>query len=163
MKGRKKQPNELKKLRGTDQPCRLSNEDNIPRVNDLDEIVDTKKLRILKTKRAKDIFKEKANQLIKLKILTDLDFEQLAVYANSMDMLFDCIHEIKRQGKFTEVYNDEGKVIRYIENPNLKLYRDLVGITNKIAADFGFTPSARAKFNVPEKEEEDPLKDFING
>ena len=91
-KGRKPIPDQLKALRGTDQPCRMSGKvDTVDRISDIREITSTKKMKLLPTKRAREIFKSKANQLIGLGILTELDIEHLAVYANSLDVLFSCM------------------------------------------------------------------------
>jgi len=159
MKGRKKIPDTLKQLRGTDQPCRLSGNNNIDPIANIDEIVDSGQLRVLKNKRAKDIFKEKANQLIQLKVLTSMDFEQLAIYANNVDMMFTCMTELKK-GKFKEIYDEEGRIIRYVENPYLKLYKDLIPLINKMASEFGFSPVSRMKFNH-KPEETDPLQALL--
>lgn len=160
MKGRKKIPDTLKQLRGTDQPCRMTGETNVNPIEDISEISDTKKLNILKTKRAKDIFQEKANQLIQLKVLTEMDFEQLAVYAYNVDMLFTCMAEL-RKGKFREIHNEEGRVVRFVENPYLKLYKDLIPLINRMASEFGFSPVSRMKFNH-KPEEKDPLQALLN-
>jgi len=161
MAGRKKIPNELKKIRGTDQPCRMDNENNFDTIQDIEQITNANQLKVLKSKRAKDIFKQKANQLMQLKLLTELDLEQLAVYANNMDMIFKCIQELKK-GHFKEIHDENGYLLRYIENPYLKMYRDLLTVTNKMAGDFGFNPISRNKFTIePPKEKDNPFKEFI--
>lgn len=158
--GRKPLPNELKKLRGTDQPCRLKDSIEAPAVNDISKIVNTSKLKVLKTKRSKQIFKEKANQLIQLQILSDIDFEQLAIYSNSLDLLFHCIEQISESGHFIEVYNEFGKIEKYIPNPYLKLYQDMVQICNKIGSEFGFTPVSRMKLHT-KTVGKDPLEELM--
>jgi len=159
MKGRKSIPDTIKRLRGTDQPCRLSGEVNTDPIEDIVEIVNSGQLRVLKTKRAKDIFKEKANQLIQLKVLTKMDFEQLAIYAHNVDMMFTCMAELKK-GKFKEIHDEEGNIIRYVENPYLKLYKDLIPLINKMASEFGFSPVSRMKFNH-KSDEADPLQALL--
>lgn len=158
--GRKSLPNEIKKLRGTDQPCRMSESIDVPKIGDISQIINVSKLKILKTKRSKQIFKDKANQLIQLNILTAIDFEQLAIYAHSLDTLFDCIDNISSSGKFSEVYDENGRILRFIQNPYLKLYQDMVQICSKIGSDFGFTPVSRMKFKV-ESKENDPLQELM--
>ena len=159
MKGRKKIPDSIKELRGTNQPCRMSGETNINPVEDFMEISDAKGLSVLKTKRAKDIFKEKANQLIQLKVLTNMDLEQLAIYAHNVDMMFTCMTELKKY-KFKEV-KDKNQNTVTIENPYLKLYKDLIPLINKMASEFGFSPVSRMKFNH-KPEEKDPLQALLN-
>lgn len=158
-KGRKPIPSQLKKLRGTDQPCRTKNELEPEVVENVDSIKSAKQLTLLKTRRAKDIFKQKANQLLNLKILTELDYEQLAIYANSLDMLFTCIAELKK-GHYEEIHDEHGNLLRYVENPYLKLYKDMTTLCNKMAGDFGFTPISRIKFNIEPDDKPDFLKQF---
>ena len=159
MKGRKALPREIKQLRGTLKKSRDTGEITTDKITEISEILDTKKLKVLKTRRSREIFREKANQLIKLNILTDIDLEQLAVYAYSLDILFDCMDEISK-GKFREVYDDNGHIIRFIQNPYIKLYREMIEVCNKIGGDFGFNPVSRAKL-APQQQEEDPLADLM--
>ena len=97
MKGRKKIPDEIKKLRGTDQPCRLSGETNSMMV--IESIDDTSGMKMMQTIGAKKIFKEKANQLIQMKTLTEMDMEQLAIYCNSVD-IYQFMHSPFIQDKY---------------------------------------------------------------
>lgn len=157
--GRKPIPNNLKKLRGTDQPCRLKDSIEAPTVNDISKIVNTSKLKVLKTKRSKQIFKEKANQLIQLQVLSEIDFEQLAIYCQSLDLLFECIDELSK-GKFVEIFDENGRILRFIQNPYLKLYQDMVQICNKIGSEFGFTPVSRMKLHT-KTVGKDPLEELM--
>ena len=43
--------------------------------------------------------------------------------------------------------NEEGNIIGYIPNPNIKYARDLTMMINEINAKFGFTPVDRLKLN----------------
>lgn len=159
--GRKTIPNELKKLRGTDQPCRMRDELNTEKVTDIGQIVSAKELKVLKTKRSKQIFKDKANQLIELKLLTELDYEQLALYAHSLDVAFECIEQLAKNGKFVEVHDENGILQRIIENPYLKLYNSMISICVKIGSEFGFTPVSRMKLSV-KTEEKDPFIELLS-
>ena len=76
-----------------------------------------------------------------------MDIEQLVIYAASLDLLFDCIKEMKK-GKFNEVYDDFGKIKGYIANPYIKLYREMIEIVNKIGSDFGFSPVSRMRLKA---------------
>lgn len=162
-KGRKPIPDELKKLRGTDQPCRMSNTvEYAERITDIKMITSTSRLKLLPTKRAKDIFKQKANQLIALGILTVLDIEHLAVYANSLDVLFSCMESMRNEP--TPKYNKNMELIGYVPDPSINMYRQMVEHVNRIGAEFGFTPISRQKINYQEEEKKNPfqlLKDSI--
>jgi P27 family predicted phage terminase small subunit len=159
--GRTKNLNEIKRLKGTDQPCRMqTNSIELPLMQNVSKISDAKKLSVLKNKRAKDIFKDKANQLFAIGILSDLDFEQLAIYSNNLDQIFTCISELKK-GMFVERFDENGNIVGFVQNPYLKLYKELININNKIANDFGFTPLSRQKFTSPQTEDKPTIEDIL--
>jgi len=159
MKGRKAIPNELKVLRGTDQPCRMKPTIEANQISEINQIVDLKNFKVLQSKRAKDIFIQKANQLIKLKLLTDMDIEQLVVYAGSLDILFTCMKEMKKE-LFLKIYTDKDDVMyltKVTPNLHIKLYREMIEITNRIGSDFGFSPVSRMKLHAEKEAEKDPF------
>ena len=159
-KGRKPTPDALKALRGTDQPCRMKGTIEVSEIKDVTQILDLKGLKILTSKRAKDIFIQKANQLIGLKLLTDMDIEQLVIYSHALDTLFTCIKGMK-VGLFDKVYNDDGKLKGSIPNPHIKLYREMAEIVNRIGSDFGFSPVARMKLKAEKEPSKDPLQELF--
>lgn len=163
-KGRKPIPDSLKVLRGTDQKTRMRGSLEVPALNDITGIVDVKKFTVLKSKRAKDIFIDKANQLIKLKLLTEMDIEQLVIYASSLDILFTCMKEMKKD-LFKEIYAEdkEGNIFLkgMVPNPYIKLYREMIEITNKIGSDFGFSPVSRMKLKAEKEKEVDPFEKLM--
>lgn len=161
MKGRKKLPNAVLALRGTDQPCRMREELAVEPI--IDPILKLPRSSPLKSKRAKNIFIEKSNQLISMRILTSFDIEQLSIYAYALDQAYTCMEEVSEQGLFHETFDDNGRILRYVENPHLKLFKEMVDIVNKIGADFGFTPVSRQKIKAESKEEDDELMKLLNG
>lgn len=159
-KGRKPIPDQLKALRGTDQPCRMSGKvDTVDRISDIREITSTKKMKLLPTKRAREIFKSKANQLIGLGILTELDIEHLAVYANSLDVLFSCMEGMRKPP--VERKDKAGRLLGYVAPPEIAMYKQMVDHVNRIGAEFGFTPMSRQRINAEPPGEEDELGDLI--
>lgn len=159
-KGRKPLPDAVKVMRGTDQPCRLSGgDDGVERITDIRQITSAARLKLLPTKRAKDIFKQKANQLIALRILTELDLEHLAVYANSLDVLFSCLEGMRLPAK--PKYGRDGQLIGYVPRPEIALYRQMVDQVNRIGAEFGFTPVSRQRINQQPPEERDELDELL--
>ena len=160
-KGRKATPDTVKMLRGTDQPCRMSGSvDNADKITDIKRILSTSRLKLLPTKRAKEIFKTKANQLIALGVLTELDIEHLAVYANSLDVLFTCMEGMREPAQ--EKRDKEGQLIGYVTRPEAKMYKQMVDDVNRIGAEFGFTPVSRQKINQAPPEEKDPFKQLLD-
>lgn len=160
-KGRKATPDAVKMLRGTDQPCRMSGiVDNACKVTDIKRILSTSRLKLLPTKRAKEIFKTKANQLIALGVLTELDIEHLAVYANSLDVLFTCMEGMREPAQAK--YDKEGQLIGYVTRPEAKMYKQMVDDVNRIGAEFGFTPVSRQRINQAPTEDKDPFKHLLD-
>lgn len=160
-KGRKPLPDAIKVMRGTDQPCRMSGEDGIEKIEDIKQITSCSRLKLLPTKRSKEIFKTKANQLISLRVLTELDLEHLAVYANSLDVLFSCLEGMREPVK--EKYNKDGLLIGYIPPPEINLYKQMVEHVNKIGAEFGFTPVSRQRINQEPTSEKDEFDEIFGG
>lgn len=160
-KGRKPLPDAVKVMRGTDQPCRMSGGDNVEKITDVKQITSTARMKLLPTKRAKDIFKAKANQLIALRVLTELDLEHLAVYANSLDILFGCMEKMREPP--VPRYDKEGNIAGYVFPPEVSLYKQMVDHVNRIGAEFGFTPVSRQRINQAPPEEKDELEELFRG
>ena len=157
-KGRPKILDEVKKLRGTDQPCRMSgNSDSAEKLISIEQITSTAKLKVLKTKRSKDIFKTKANQLIALGVLTELDLEHLALYAFSLDFVFTCMTNIMDNVDTGE------RMLDGVSGKEVSMMFKAFDYVNRLGAEFGFTPMSRQKINQSPKEEEDELAQFLNG
>ena len=142
---RYKLPDEVKILRGTAQPCRMSG-----KVQALcpatPEFLETYNNPLLTTDFAKQFFVNKCNYLLKLGMLdiTYLDdLATLAVYVDERNAAIESIKEVK----FTTTNNEKRKQINYISNPNIKYARELTMMINEINAKFGFTPVDRLKLN----------------
>lgn len=160
MRGRKSLPDAVKIMRGTDQPCRMSGDDGITKITDVNQIKSVAGLKLLPTKRAKAIFKQKANQLIGLRVLTILDIEQLAVYANSLDVLFDCLDGMRRPA--IKKIDKDGNLVGYVTPPEVALYSKMVEHVNRIGSEYGFTPVSRQRIKQDGGEEENEIEEVFN-
>ena len=142
---RYKLPDEVKMLRGTAQPCRMSG-----KVQALcpatPEFLETYNNPLLTTDFAKQFFINKCNYLLKLGMLDITYLDDLATLAVYVDERNAAIESIK-QVQFTPMRNEEGNIIGYIPNPNIKYARELTMMINEINAKFGFTPVDRLKLN----------------
>lgn len=151
----------MKVARGTDQPCRMSGDDGVPKLTDVGQIMSVSKSKLLPTKRSREIFKKKANQLIGMRVLTELDLEHLAVYANSLDVLFSCLDGMRRPVQ--ERYDKHGNLVGYIQPPELGIYKQMVDHVNRIGGEFGFTPVSRQRIQQGPSEGEDTLESLFSG
>lgn len=89
------------------------------------------------TKEAKSIFREKSRQLISIRVLTLVDIDLLAMYANSYALMIAAA----RQMSIPKDGDDLPDVT--MVNP-FKVYSEQAKIVNQIAAQFGFSPSSRS-------------------
>lgn len=157
-KGRKNLPAEVKKLRGTAQPCREKQSGDSSAVAKLTEAKPPTWLDPM----AKKIFKSKAQQLIALNVLTVLDIDLLALYAQAYSLVVEALENLKAEGKFNTLFNDEGQIIGFVENPYMKVYRDNFDKVQKLASHFGFSPATRKSIisMIDKKEDKDDFSDF---
>lgn len=167
--GRKPLPDEVKSLRGTLEERRSRGATPGVPLTKIQQITSTRGLRVLTTKRAREIFKQKCNQLMGLKLLTSLDLEILAVYAHNLDKIFTLMNELASEGDiitlYKVIYRQSGDTEQVptscIVNPKWKLYFSLVEINNKISGDYGFSPVSRMKFSIPKDvKPEDPFAEI---
>lgn len=166
--GRKPLPDEIKILRGTDRPDRMRDALKGLQVQDWLSVSSTRGVKVLQTRRAKEIFKAKCNQLIPLRILAETDLDQLAIYANNLDKLYSLMQDLYQEGDTITLYvlktyldgTTEQIPTKCIINPKWKLYFHLVDTINKIGSEFGFTPVSRQKIHVPEPPKVDPLAEL---
>lgn len=159
-KGRKAIPDQLKKLRGEERPSRLIQKtDPCDKITDIRSVTSSGIMKLLPTKRAKDLFKKKSEQLIGLGILTMFDLEHLAAYCNSMDVMFDCLDAMREPA--IAKYDQFGNLTGYVKPPGVAMYKQMLEDVNRLGAEFGFTPLSRQKINVEQKEEKKSLAETI--
>lgn len=156
MAGRPRKPDVVKQLQGTLQKCRaldLSKEN----MNGL-SILDDVKPPVWLTKNAKRIFKEKASQLMSIKVLTPVDIDLLSIYSNSYAIIVEAVNDIATRGAVIEINTDKGSLV--VANPYSKIYNDNVKIVNQIASQFGFSPSSRSSILALAQRREKTKDDF---
>lgn len=159
-KGRKALPDAVKRLRGTDEKRRMRGEGlQTEKVTSTELAMSGVGYNSLSTDRARSIFTDKCNQLISLNILAPQDLDQLSIYADALDKFYICIEELDK-GMFKEVYDENGNIIRFISNPYLKLYKDLVVIINRIGSDFGMSPVSRMKIKAEPDKPLSPIEEL---
>lgn len=159
-KGRKPLPENLKKLKGTDRPCRKRDEVVVyTNIEKPIAITACRGMKSLKTQRARNIFTQKCNQLIANKILTEVDLDQLSIYADALDKLYTCVDKMSTEGMIDEAVDANGNNVRK-PSPYFRIYKELVLIIGRIGSEYGFTPVSRIKLNVGEKKD-DPIKLLI--
>ena len=157
-KGQKNLPAELKQLRGTAQPCREKQSGDDSALTRLTAVKPPAWLDPM----GKKIFKSKAEQLIALNVLTVLDIDLLALYAQAYSLVVEALENMKTEGKFNTLYNDEGNIVGFVENPYMKVYRDNFDKVVKLAPQFGFSPASHKSIMTmaSQKEAKDEFSEF---
>lgn len=167
--GRKPLPDEVKELRGTLEERRARGKTPGIPLSKITQVTSARGIKVLQTERAKNIFKQKCNQVMGLKLLTEVDLDNLSIYAHNLDKIFDLMREIKEEGDIITLYevihrcNGDIEQIptKCVPNPKWNLYFKLVAWCDKIGGNFGFSPVARLKFGpIKEEKPEDPFAEL---
>jgi len=97
--------------------------------------------------RAKTIWNNTCDILERIGVLSCADIDMLTMYCITLDHLVTCERVIQRDGMTYEFENAQGAVtIR--ERPEVKLEKEYIRIASRLAAEFGLSPSARARVTV---------------
>ena len=135
MKGRKKLPDNIKALRGTDQPCRMSDK---PAVQ-TSSVISLPKVGLKGT--AKKIF-------------------VVVAYAREMALYHDMMSDIEKEGVTIEVVTKTGVVTQI--NPKRKIAEGALSSAKMLATEFGMTPSSRSRVSaiLNGNEQKDEFAEF---
>jgi P27 family predicted phage terminase small subunit len=146
MKGRPPKPTRLKEMAGTDQPCRVL--DNEMQVSLLANIPDpTFELSPPGLKEFSIICAE----LHSKRMLHLVDLALITAYSNEMALYIEMELYLKTNGRVDEFFNEEGNLSRRTYKPEQKIGSDALAKALKIACQFGLTPSARTRISMPEQ------------
>ena len=152
MKGRKPTPTALKKIRGTDQPVRMNNEElKIERIEKLPPAPSWF------SKLAKKIYRGKGQELINQGIMRTLDLDMFLLYCNEYATYIETSELISKIPHNKKLSEDGEKIYRRVRQQNQQAWERL----KSISTEFGFTPSSRAALKVTPEKEQDPLEKFL--
>lgn len=160
-------PDEVKELRGTLEERRARGKTPGIPIKDLNQVVSVRGIRVLQSDRAKQIFKQKCNQLIGLKLLTEIDFDNISIYANNLDKLYSLMRDLKEEGDtitlYKVIYKKSGDIEQIptscVTNPKWKIYFSLIATLDKIGGNYGFSPVSRLRFGTI-KDDDMPADPF---
>ena len=133
-KGRKAIPDELKSLRGTNQPCRMTGGDAA-----MDKVSVIPKSGLKGT--AKKVFEIVASELIHKNILEIVGLDLLVAYAREMALYHDTMRELEKEGFTVEVETKHGTTT--MVNPKRKVAESALSNAKALAGEFGMTPATR--------------------
>jgi P27 family predicted phage terminase small subunit len=100
-------------------------------------------------------------ELQKLGMLHAVDLPLLQAYCREVQRMHEADFYVSTQGAVLKSRNKGGSEY-YLKNPWLNIYNDALAQANRLAAQFGFTPSARTRISAPvtEKPKADPWADL---
>lgn len=149
MAGRPKKPTNLKLLKGTLRTDRINKDEPKPKIN-------IPKAPTHLNKEAKKEWKEMAQQLFNLGLLTNIDKAALAGYCQ---LYGRWVQAEKKLGAGELVI--ETKSGNLIQNPYLGIANRAYEIMFRSLTDFGMTPASRARVSVASKKKvDDPWSEF---
>ena len=103
-------------------------------------------------------WKRQSKILLELGVISSLDRAALAVWCDTWGEFLSAVGHLKKHGKTVK-----GSMGQVVQSPWLKTKAAAADRLLKYAAQFGFTPSARARINSAEQGEDDALGDFLAG
>ena len=144
-KGRKPISNALKKLKGTDQPCRMREEITFDKIT---EIPGPPSYLCVE---AKKVFKVTAQQLADKGVLDVVNINTVLLYASEMGKYIEAEKELKKKGCVIELHNEDGILMKATRNP-----------LDRMASELGITPASASRVKVEgRKEEGDEFDKFM--
>lgn len=152
--GRPPKPTQIKKLQGTDQPCRTLKNEMQPEAISLPECP------AWLNDYAQDEWYIVTGELEALKMLSAMDIAMLASYCQQIAIIRIANEQLKSEDYALVVDTPNGALQ---PNPLLGIINKATDVALKIAGQFGFTPAARTRIRVPEKPPEDPFTNYLTG
>lgn len=149
--GRKKTPDQVKILRGTDQPCRMN--DQKPTYTTVEKVPTSPKFL---TKTGRKIWRTVTEQLISMKLMNVVNADLVAAYCSELSIYVDLTMDLLEEGytlhlgKVVEVEGEQEIVYtEYKANPKRKMAADALSNAQRLSGEFGFTPASQSKIVAP--------------
>ena len=94
-------------------------------------------------------------------LLTLVDRAALAGYCQTYARWRAAEEIIAQEGLVYEYTNKNGST-NIVEHPAVKIARESMMLLKAFCAEFGLTPSARSRINLPKAPEKDPFDEFVS-
>lgn len=137
-KGRKKVSDESKRLRGTDQPCRMEGA-VVPVAAPATTLPKAKGLKGT----AKKVYSIVGTELASKGLLDAGNLDLLVAYCREMALYQDMMRDFEKEGYTIEVATKTGSVTQI--NPKRKIAENALVAAKTLASEFGISPASRAR------------------
>lgn len=144
-KGRPPKPTALKRMAGTDQPCRVN-----PNEMQVSLLANIPAAPMSLNDYGQREYNIVCAELHSKKMLHLVDLALVTAYANEMGLYVEMEEKLKKLGRIDEFYNEDGALTKRQAKPEQRIANDSLAKALKIACQFGLTPSARTRINAPE-------------
>lgn len=152
MKGRKATPTALKKIRGTNQPCRINN--NEPEGEKIVKLPPAPKWF---TTLAKLIYKKKGKELMNMNLLTKIDLDMFVSYCIEYATYLETSEQLSQIPSMALLDAQSELLFKRLQIQKASAWER----SKTIATQFGFTPSSRASLKLAPKEKKDDFESFL--
>ena len=153
MAGRPRKPDALKKLSGTDQPCRMGNAAEYSRVT---KIPPAPKYM---NKHAKRAYRTTTEQMNMLGLLNEVNIPIVVMYANELGLYWEAQEDLAETGRY-DLRIDKGGNKRMVRKDKDKAASQYFENIKKMAVELGITPASSSRIKMPGQQETNPLRDF---
>lgn len=161
-KGRRAISDEQKRLRGTDQPCRLR--EPAGTVSESVTLLTPSTLSSLLKPglkgTAKKVYTLVATELLNRGVLDPLSSDLIVAYCREMALYHDMMRDLEREGVTVTVETKAGSIEQV--NPKRKIAEGALSAARALASEFGLTPASRARVLAlfMDKAPKDDFADF---
>jgi P27 family predicted phage terminase small subunit len=155
MRGRKRLPDHLKVVKGTDQRCRMN-----PAAPQADSSLPIPPDHL--SERAAELFRQVVAILAGMGIASSSDVHSLTILAQRLEEIEICTVVIEDSGRFftsSVEYDDEGRITsqQIKGHPAVAQRSEAMRHAQSLLAEFGLTPAARSKVSATVTKEENPF------
>lgn len=157
-KGRKTISDSQKRLRGTDQPCRMT-ENSLPAAATTGGAMTSLPKSGLKGT-AKKVYSLVATELMNRGILDVLSADLVIAYCREMALYQDMMRDLEKEGMTVSIETKNGTISQI--NPKRKIAESALTAAKSLAAEFGLSPASRARVLalIMDKAPKDDFADF---
>lgn len=167
MRGRPQTTNAQKRLRGTDQRCRMRKEAAPAEPLDVNHISADRpvfqtggitRVEGLTNDRQRKIYEMRCKTLAAMGIMEEAYQEAMILYAFWLDRALDYADKAAKKD-VVERYDEYGNLVAFVESPYIRLAEKATRMVNEIGRLFGFSPLTRSNIKTAEKQI-DPLAEL---